>query len=266
MKFFKRLKIGTRYKVATFTLIGILLLLCTTRLYLKPADEFKNTDLRSKITLNNGTYELTSREYFKDSNILKVGIIAKEKSVGSINGITVKAIEKSSDRKPLEVTVNKINRDYYVVFVSNVPDKWVNIRLTLTDGNNLDSMMATANKFYVARDHLKSKVDFELMEKNYYELEYLNVLSDDVDKDIIKKNKSIKNLNSDSTKIEKGIEELRDSLVYKSEKEKEDVYKEIEISTKKMETNTSEVNKIKQEIADKEKSKDAIEERKTALK
>lgn len=33
-----------------------------------------------------------------------------------------------------------------------------------------------------------------------------------------------------------------------------------------METNTSEVNKIKQEIVDKEKSKDAIEERKTALK
>ena len=71
---------------------------------------------------------------------------------------------------------------------------------------------------------------------------YLNRISSLIDKDIIKKNKSIKNLNSDSTKIEKGIEELRDSLVYKSEKEKEDVYKEIEISTKKMETNTMSIN------------------------
>lgn len=247
---------GDKYKQMIYILSFVFLFFLSSRIIFNAPQKNEDTPLRKPVSFKNLTAEIANKRFFKDKNLLQVGLIVKETNSDMPSNIEVNIKEKTDTNKKFKTEIVKIVDEYYVIFIHDLPKKWKSVSLEVVNKNTNQSTSTLNNKLYIANEKSEVKNKFIKQNLNYYEEEYINILIKDTQKDIKSKEDLIRNNKKDIDKIKQKISSLKSNLDYETDQEKEVTNQEINEKNSKIESLNKEIYEKETEIKE---LKDRIE-------
>lgn len=247
---------GNKYKQMIYILSFVFLFFLSSRIIFNAPQKNEDTPLRNPVSFENLTAEIANKRFFKDKNLLQVGLIVKETNSDMPSNIEVKIKEKTKQDKKFKTEIVKIVDEYYVIFIHDLPKKWKSVSIEVVNKNVTQSTVSLTNKLYVSYEKSEMKNSFTKQSLSIYESEYINILIEDTQKNIKSNEDLIKNNNKDIDKIKEKISSLKTNLDYETDQEQE-------ITNQEISEKNSKVDSLNKEILEKEKEikelKDRIE-------
>ncbi|MCE4051672.1 hypothetical protein [Bacillus sp. Au-Bac7] len=217
---------GGKYKLFASILVVVYVFFLTSRITLQTPQEEKDTPLREVVNSDNYEIEITSKEFYTDQNVLEVDLIIEEKASNILSDLEVEVKEKSNVKATYKTELNKINNEYYVLFIKGLPSKWESVSLEFFDKNNKASVRST-DKMYVAKEKAKVFDTFIQYSKNDYVVKHTNVQIRDAEKAIKEEENNIKKAKNNNLKYDAQRTALEDELAYQTDTEKEETQSKI---------------------------------------
>lgn len=212
------------------------------------------TEIGSSIT--NGATEIYLEQavYYKENRLLEVAVLSQGKELNS-QALNVNVVAMNQKNKKYPVTQEKINDYYTVVFITDVPEDFKQVKLTLSDSTNSSDMFeSTLDPFFITPKNTEINDRFTVKSAKSYQQNYLNGLITiqenylkTIDDEISKLNEQIATLEQSSSDVTKDVE-----LMTGAEKQK---------AMDKIKQNTSQITQIKKQIEAKEEEKNEYNEK-----
>lgn len=206
------------------------------------------TEIGSSIT--NGATEiyLEQATYYKENRLLEVAVLSQGKEFnGQALDINVVAMNQKNKKYP--ITQEAINDYYTVIFITDVPEDFKQVKVTLSDNaKSSDMFEATLDPLFITPKNAEIQNRFTVKSAKSYQENYLNGLITiqenylkTIDDEISKLNAQIEKLEQSSSDVTKDVE-----LMTGAEKQK---------AMDKIKQNTSQITQVKKQIEAKEEEK-----------
>lgn len=255
---------GGKYKFYASVLVVVYLFFLTSRITLQTPQEEKDTPLREVVNSDNYAIEITSKEFYTDQNVLEVDLIMEEKASNILSELEVEVKEKSNVKATYKTELNKINNEYYVLFIKGLPSNWKSVSLAFFDKNN-KAVVRSADKLYVAKEKVKEFDTFISYSKNNYVVKHTNVQIKDAEKAIKEAEKNIKKAKNNNLKYDAQRTELEDETAYQTDIEKKETESKINGIKSSVNASNNTINENEELIKEWKDRITKLEEKKTKL-
>lgn len=141
----------------------------------------------SQIDQGEHEFKLINKEYYEDAKLLEIQFQVTDSSkIDSLNPIVCLAREKKNSMTNLSTQIYKVQDDFYVAFVKDVPNNWKDIYVALSPKDSTKGFFNNVsytklfktdfnvNKFF----ERKSFTDYDNIRLNYMLKQAINRLSD----------------------------------------------------------------------------------------
>ena len=234
-------------KRAALILLGLLVFILTP-FFVPQGTVNAGTEIGSSVA--NGTTEiyLEHASYYKENRLLEVAILSQGKEFNS-QVLNVNAVAMNQKNKKYPLKQESINDYYTVLFITDVPEDFKQVKLTLSEkAKSSDMFESTLDPLFLTPKNTVMAEQFKVKSTTDYQENYLNGLISiqknylaAIDSEIDKLNEQIKNLEQSSSDVTKDVE-----LMTGAEKQK---------AMDKIKQNTTQISQIKNQIEVKENEK-----------
>lgn len=213
------------------------------------AYEFLNNDME---------IALVKKEYNSTKKIMRLDFsIRNNDDEATLNNIKFEVSSKyikGSD--PLDVKLTKVNDNYLVVLINDLPENYSVVATTLVpeyihpeieEGNDLEDRSV---KFYINESEKIANNKLKQGTKKEYEKEYIDYQQADVKKEIAKKEKEIKSNELAVKETKRIITELEKEMEYQTDEEKFETTNKVNSYQTAIQQYETEINTLTKTIDD----------------
>lgn len=217
----------------------------------------KHSEIGSEIEKNSSKYMLVKSIFYKKNGVIEIGLLSESTQISLENelGVTVK---NSETNKKLPTTLEKINDDYYIIFVTLPKRQWEQISIQLSDKTDTNILTSDIGKFYLSNPKTMQKKVFVAKNSSDYEQEYYHSLLAQqdkliasIDKEIQSKNKEIRNFKAKNAK-------LLDSVELKTAQERKEIQEQIRSNEQSISTTEKGINELEKKRSEYEEKIEKI--------
>lgn len=254
-----RKKRGRKYIRNLIFIVLMFLFLVTSKVIFNEKNEQKETKLNSSVSLLDKTFTLMNHVYFSKEQIIMFELYTTEDSTPLPEKINVEAKKERGDMKKYSKKLYKINENYLVCFIQNVPDNWTTLRVEITDNSKKNALTLTNESLFLTRQSMEEQEKLVVQSSSFYEKKALDYLLEDTKKSLIDLEKDVKEKESEVEKTQAINTNLKGQLDIKTEEEKK-------VTLEQITTNESRITTLKTEIAKTLADKKALEEKLEKIK
>lgn len=247
-------KVNKKYRRIALSIFFSLLVFVIAPLLIPQEKEAEGTNLGSAIDNGDSYIYLSKATYYEENHLLEVAFLSQGKDISS-QGLSVSAVAMNEKNKKYPIKQEKINDNYVVLFITDVPNDFKQVKITLTDsGRSSDMFSATLDPIFITSKNSKTESMFVAQTTQTYQKNYLDGLIgiqekhlQTIDDEIEKLNKQISDLEKSSSDVTANVE-----LMTGTEKQK---------AMDKIKQNTSQIAQIETQIKAKEEEKTEYNEK-----
>lgn len=267
----------TSTQLYLFTLVFFIL--CFMFIFISPAIigksyPYKETVLNEYESLSNTTeIALVKKQYNPNKKIMRLDFAIRETSTSSsLPNIEYEVNSQYiTDRKPLNSKIIRVNNNYVVVIIKEIPEGF-NVLSTTLIPNYIHPELEETNdledksfKVYVKEtDKIKNPL-LKIQTDGEYQDEYISFQQNLLKKDIEKKEKQISNKKLGIKELQRTVSELEGELEYQTESEKLKTNNVINSHQTDITQYEDEIELLQKEIGELEEKINLLEEKRNKL-
>lgn len=242
-----------KYYIGTLVVLAILLFFGSSRFIFSDTRYTKNSEIGSEVEKNSNKFMLVDATFYQKNGVIEVALLSESTQLSLDNELEVVA-KNSENNKKLPTTLEKINDDYYVVFVALPTRKWQQVSIQLSNKSDDNILTSDIGKFYLSNSKTTKKDLFKPKNLADYEQEYYKSLLAQQDKLVESINKEIQSKNTDIANFKEKNAKLLDSVELKTAQERKEMQERIR-------SNEQSISTTKKAIEDLEKKRSEYEEK-----
>ncbi|RZI47884.1 hypothetical protein [Lactococcus kimchii] len=199
-------KYNLRYFIPIVLCIIIMIGFLSSGVIKKKMEPVVTTSLGRVLNIENKTSKIIFEraDYYKKSNLLVTGFYLKSDEVVPTDTIKIETINGRTQQR-IEASVEKINANYYVVFIPNISPNFKQIINNITLKDNQKQSYSVGGIAVTPKNVSKNNTSYQAKPLDFYVGQYKEYARQDVeekikeyDKDIAKFNAQIKALNKEN--------------------------------------------------------------------
>lgn len=245
---------GRKYIRNLILIILIFLFLVTSKIVFQEKDEIQETKLNDSISLLDKSFTLVNRVYYTKEQTILFELYTTEDSEPLPDNINVEAKKERGDIKVYPTKIYKISENYLVCFIQDVPEKWVSMRVEITDQTKKNILTLTNDTLFLSHTTLEEQEHLVIQDSSFYEKKSLDYLLNDTKNALQKSENATKEKEAEVEKIQAANTNLKGQLDVKTEKEKKETLEQIT-------SNDSQIQALKMDIEKEKLDKEALKEK-----
>ncbi|UHP11638.1 plasmid-related protein (plasmid) [Listeria marthii] len=255
-----------KYQFYAGAIVSIFLIFIVSAFVFPDFSSLKHSSVGTSLDLSSRQVKLIDEVYYEDKNIMEINLYATIPDAATAKNLAVEVTDIKSNKKKLPVTTEKINENFYVVFIEGLPKKWKTIRVKVTEQGESETDVDMIEPFYVANEKVPHEDTFKAKSVTYYEAKQINIFIDQSEKTLAKNKKEITKLKESNVKILEVNRDIQANLSYQTEEQKQGMKSEIQANEQKIVTQKENIEKLEKEnneldvaIGKAKKQKDLLE-------
>lgn len=256
-----------KYYLLLALIAFVFLFFFSSHFFFKERATAETTKVGQTLQLEDRTFTLVNRSYYPKEETLVFSFLSPVNSSNILDQLELQVKASRSDNENYHTKLRKISDDYYVVFISQLPqESWQSLAITVyPETKNLETIAEDQKFTFVQEEIIQSKHLDQGKTAPEYELEGIDFEQKQTQNNLKKQQKKKQKQEKEIEKINRVNEEIEDRFEEKTSSEKEELEKTIQQNESKMTTLEKDMTETEEAMKEYQAKLEKLNERQKKL-